>query len=504
MTEQIPILPDDVRRVVSDSARLAVLRDLGVLDTGPDKDFDQIARMAARAMGVPVSQIALIDEQRQWHRASFGMDSPKETPVETSFCAHTIAAEEMPHLTVLDATQDPRFTNNPFVLGPPFVRFYCGVPISVRGERLGTLSVFDTRPWTEIPDPWLDQLHDLAETAASLFELKDESRMRARTAAALMREEWRHALTLEVGRVGSWLWDIGKDEVTCNDTFCRLYGLHGAGPFRSEQILSLNHPDDAVMVAEALGRALESGDDFDIEARLAHSSRWIWMRGRVYQRDAAGRAQIMMGVSIDVTDTKTAADQTRLLLRELNHRVKNTLAMIQSVARQTWRGNPDPAVFLEAFSGRLRTISEAHVLLADRDWRGIQLFEIIENQLGPDFLVPTERLEVSGPDILLEPDAALGLALVLHELTTNARRHGALSSPEGHIDLHWAIEQAPQRGLRLHWQETGASSAGAMGAPGLGTRLIERSLAKVLNSSVHLKMTGTGVRAEIWIPLPAE
>jgi len=228
------------------------------------------------------------------------------------------------------------------------------------------------------------------------------------------------------------------------------------------------------------------------------------MRGRVYQRDSEGRPLVMMGACIDISESKQTADQTRLLLRELNHRVKNTLAMIQSVARQTIRQNPDPKSFIEAFSGRLRTISDAHVLLADRDWSGVQLYEVIASQLGPKFRTAPDRAEVRGDDVALPADHAVGLGLILHELTTNAHRYGAWSNERGVVEIDWNIQNEPVRGLSLNWREVGGPRVEKPGEYGLGARLIERSLAKVLDSDVKLDFAPDGVTARIWMPLPVE
>ena len=213
---------------------------------------------------------------------------------------------------------------------------------------------------------------------------------------------------------------------------------------------------------------------------------------------------VMMGASIDITENKQSAEHTRLLLRELNHRVKNTLAMIQSVARQTIRQNPDPQDFIEAFSGRLRTISDAHVLLADRDWSGVQLFEVVASQLGPKFRTSPDRAEVHGEDVTLPADHALGLGLILHELTTNAHRYGAWSGEQGTVNIDWEVKEEPKRGLSLIWREEGGPRVEKPEEYGLGARLIERSLAKVLDSDVQLSFEPGGVAAKVWMPLPAD
>ena len=503
MTDLNRPLPDDVRGVVEDPARLEVLAALNVLDSEADADFDRLTRIAARLFDAEYAQVTLVDAERQWFRSCFGLPgAPAETGVDVSFCAHTIAAADSPHMVVLDMHEDERFKSNPFVTGWPEIRFYAGVPVTVRGQRLGTLCVLGKAARTEVDPDLLVQLQDLAEVASSLLALKDESRVRARTAAALLKEEWRHALTLEAGKVGSWVWELRSGEVSCNDTFRRMYELPETGPIHVKQVLDTTHPADRNMMRRALGASFRDGYDFNVEARLAENGRWVTMRGRVYQRDAEGRPLIMMGVSLDISESKQSAEQTRLLLRELNHRVKNTLAMIQSVARQTIRQNPDPREFINAFSGRLRTISDAHVLLADRDWSGVQLYEVVASQLGPRFLDNPDRAEVRGEDMTLPADHALGLGLILHELTTNAHRYGAWSDHNGVVAIDWEVRNEPSRGLALRWRERGGPVVSRPQEYGLGSKLIERSLAKVLDSSVKLNFAPDGVAADIWMPLP--
>ena len=504
MTDQRAPLPDDVRAVIDDPARLEALAALDMAEAGPDADFERLSRAVARIFNAEFALVTLVGKDRQRFSGCFGVDNMTGNDTDLSFCAHTLAQPGAGTMVVLDASQDERFHANPLVTGSPDIRFYAGAPIVIAGQRLGTLCVLSATAREQVEPDLLDQLVDLAGVAAALFALKDEARVRARTAAALLREEWRHALTLEAGKVGSWVWDIRTGEVACNDMFRRMYELPETGPVQVEQVLQATHSADRAAMQAGLEASLKDGVDYSAEARVADSGRWLTMRGRVYQRDAEGRALIMMGASIDITESKQSADQTRLLLRELNHRVKNTLAMIQSVARQTIRQNPDPQAFIEAFSGRLRTISDAHVLLADRDWSGVQLYEVIASQLGPDFLTSPDRAEVSGSDVTLPADHALGLGLILHELTTNALRHGAWSSEEGVVSISWDLRTAPEPGLALNWRELGGPQVSPSREHGLGTRLIERSLAKVLDSEVKLDFRPEGVVADVWMPLPVQ
>ncbi|UYO01137.1 MAG: GAF domain-containing protein [Devosia sp.] len=501
MTKSDPTLPDYVRRALEDPQRLAVLEELDVLDTPPDRDFDRLARMAAALFNASFSQVTLLNANRQWYRACFGVEGLSETPAEQSFCAYTIAApgEE---LVVCDASQHPDFAENPFVTGWPGIRFYAGVPIVVRGERIGTICVLDPTPREAPAEETMALLRDLAATAASLLSLKDEARNRARTSAALLREEWRHAFTLEAGNVGSWMLDIPTRRLTCNDAFRRMNDFGPGAAIQMSDVLDAWDEKGREAVAAALASSLVDGSDYEAEGRVSSNGHWLAMRGRIYQRDDAGKPLVMMGVAVDITESRRSAEQTRSLLRELNHRVKNTLAMIQSVARQTLRQHADPQDFIDAFSGRLRTISEIHVLLADQDWSGVHLRQILEAQLGGDLDRTGPGLKVSGPDVLLPPDHAVGLGILLHEMATNARHHGASSVPSGEVSVDWRVESDPVPGLRLDWLETGGPKVDVTAERGLGRQLIERGLTKVLGSQVQLDMHPGGVRAAVWLPLP--
>lgn len=501
MSDRPTSIPPDVWEAVVDEKRLETLRSLDAMTPATDDaDFDRIARLAAAACDMPAAMISLVDAERKWFVASVGMTA-REVPIESSFCAHTIAARGRRWLSLPDVSADPRFARNPLVTGPPHARSYAGAPIAVRGQRIGTLCVLapETR---EVAVERLRRLADLADLAATLFALKDEARRRARADAALVLEEWRHALTLEAGNVGSWAWDIGSGEVVGNAMLRRMFGLPREGALEIGQFFGVIHPDDQERVRKALDEAMaEGGADYAEQFRVGAEANWLMGRGRVYQRDEAGRAVVIMGVTLDITETKRAEQNTALLLRELNHRVKNTLAMIQALARQTLRETPDPARFIEAFGGRLRTLSDAHALLSDRDWTGIGLHELVQMQVAPYDLSNGERVALEGADVELPPDHALGLGLILHELASNAARYGALSTTRGEVRIAASLTPPPTAGLVLDWIERGGPRVRPPSRRGFGSVLIERSLDKVLGSTVAHEFAPEGVEARISMPL---
>jgi len=175
--------------------------------------------------------------------------------------------------------------------------------------------------------------------------------------------------------------------------------------------------------------------------------------------------------------------------------------MIQSLARQTLGRSAEPEYFIDAFSGRLRTLSEAHTLLSDRDWSGIGLIELISSQVGPYVLANPAQLSIEGEDVQLPPDHALGLGLILHELSSNAVKFGALSTGQGRVSISWVKEAGPQPRIMLRWKESRGPAVKPPPEPGFGARLIQRSLDKILDSQVTLEFPKTGVEAQVSLPL---
>jgi two-component sensor histidine kinase/PAS domain-containing protein len=485
------------RQNVAENMRRETIAALKTLDSIADPDFTRLTRLAAQVFEAPIGLVALLDDDRVWIYARHGTEL-EQVSAEASLVAATVTVADLPNLVVPDAAADPHFAADELVAGEPRARFYAGVPIIVHGQRIGALCVLSPTAREEVEGSRIGELADLAGLAGSLFELKDEARVRARMAADLIREEWRHALTLEAGKVGSWVWDLRSGEIVSNDIFRQMFGLSVVNPINFEDIRATIDPADLEAVNNALEQTFEEGGDYSVEFRVASTGRWLIGRGRVYQRDGAGKPLVMMGVNIDVTDARAAAEQTRLLLRELNHRVKNTLAMIQSLARQTMRQKPDPQLFIDSFSGRLRTLSEAHALLSERDWSGIGLIELVHSQVEPYLLDSPEQLVMKGEDVQLPPDHALGLGLVLHELASNAEKYGALSNSHGEVTVSWTVENGC---LYVTWKEVGGPRIENLPEAGFGSRLIQRGLDKVLDSSVSLSFPPEGAEARIVMPL---
>ena len=224
----------------------------------------------------------------------------------------------------------------------------------------------------------------------------------------------------------------------------------------------------------------------------------------IYQPILDGRG-VPWGVFVegsDVTARVRAERQQKLLLDELNHRVKNTLATVQAIAAQTLRTTASPADFREAFEARLLALSATHDLLTQSVWRGAALDEVILMELRPH---GAERYRLDGPTVALSPAETLTLGLVFHELVTNAAKYGALSTPEGCVRVEWTVgEEAGRPRLDLVWTEQGGPPVSAPLHQGFGSRLIERSLQGDIDGEARLEFAESGLRCHLRLTLAAE
>jgi two-component sensor histidine kinase len=200
-----------------------------------------------------------------------------------------------------------------------------------------------------------------------------------------------------------------------------------------------------------------------------------------------------------VKETEAQAQKTqRLLMDELNHRVKNTLVTVQAMAEQTLRKSRDPAHFVESFRGRLQALSRAHDLLMRRTWTDVDLEALIREQLvvGPG---QDGAINCSGPEMKLKPREAIHLGLVLHELGTNARKYGSLTVPEGRLSVTWRREG---NFVEINWAESGGPRVDPPRRRGFGTLLIERGLKVSLGGEARIAFEPSGLTCDMRLPLP--
>ncbi|WP_242140617.1 PAS domain S-box protein [Sphingomonas sp. TREG-RG-20F-R18-01] len=319
--------------------------------------------------------------------------------------------------------------------------------------------------------------------------------LRDRTEVRLADERLEMALTAS-GAVGLWDWMVDTDLLHGDAHFARLYGLDAArtnaGLTMEEYQLHVVEEDIAPLRAK-IREVFDAGADFLVEYRLAipgERLRWVECKGRMVH-DQHGEPVRFSGTAVDVTGRKDYEEQRQLLMHELSHRVKNTFAMVQSVAFQTLRGT-DQAVSM-ALQSRLAALSRAHEVLVQTSWSSTTLAELMERVLRLE--AEGERFRLTGPDLLVGSRAALSLSLLLHELATNAVKYGSLSVPQGFVRIEWCTDGDT---FCLSWREEGGPPATASTRTGFGSRLIGMGIAGARQS--NLDYTEAGLRAVFHCP----
>jgi PAS domain S-box-containing protein len=383
-------------------------------------------------------------------------------------------------------------------------------------EAIRTKGVFDlehrsgrndgTFGWTHSRAiPVLDEHGEISEWFGTATDVS----ARRQTEEALTDSEQRLSLALQVGGViGTWDWDIRNDALRADSRLAALFGVDREMAERGlplKAFLTAIHPKDRDRVTASIQQASTSGGDYAEEHRIVQpdgAEQWVLARGRCLLNET-GTPYRFLGVAIDINERKRAEDHQKMLMAELDHRVKNLLAVIQSVAHRSLRGGDGEAT--GRFTGRLAALAHAHTMLADSHWEGASLKRLATQAMaayGDGY--PEGRVTLSGPDLLLTPRAAQTLTLCIHELATNAAKYGALSIPAGRVTVDWNVNSNGDRLLILVWREMGGPLIEAPPkVKGFGSMLIERSLTYELEGEVDLVYRPTGLVVTLKLPLAA-
>jgi two-component sensor histidine kinase/PAS domain-containing protein len=393
---------------------------------------------------------------------------------------------------------------------PDFLQYEGLVQSTVRGRRMICMCSYCT---DQLDGSHLEVMerHDLTVPSA----LRSPPRGRPNTATSgatsavkvardeqletLERQKRTFDLAMTASHMGTWRYTLADNICVYDENAQRLYGLTNSRFLHNEEgVKSKFHADDLELMWSRVAKALDPEGDghYDVEYRVKQldgSWRWLSAWGLVeFEGEGPGRKPVAVaGASRDLTERKQAEDLQRLLLNELNHRVKNTLATIQALTYQTLRSARDLPSAREALDRRIRSMAQAHDLLTLRAWTGANLTDVVRRAL--DAFAPAQ-VNMSGTAIDVSPKHALALSLALHELATNAAKYGALSHPEGRVTVQRGVREGM---LHLGWEESGGPPVAPPNRKGFGSRLLEELVARDLGGNTKLNYDVSGVRCSI-------
>ena len=388
-------------------------------------------------------------------------------------------------------------------------------------------------------------LVSLARTALASrrrqYQARDRLLALEQSRAEIAQAEERFKFALEAGRLGAWELDFAGGRRLSASALCKAnFGVAPEAELTYERLLAILHPEERRNVyfnrdiGEVLGyppgasggagadflmqvmhpedrepflaaaqAAIDGASELATDTRIVAASgeeRWVEVRGRAVYGD--GRASRMAGVSLDITERKQAEERQHLLIRELHHRVKNTLSTVMAIVGSTARGAETIEGFYQDFTARIMSLANTHTLLTEELWQRASLHELLGKELNL-YDTGEHRIQVSGPEIELPSDYAVPLGMAFHELATNAAKYGALSDGQGRLSVAWSIAEAgPPARLRLAWIEEAGPPVRPPTRTGFGTRLLERVLTAQLKAEVGVEYDPRGVRVALSFALP--
>jgi PAS domain S-box-containing protein len=377
---------------------------------------------------------------------------------------------------------------------------------TLRGYEMGAV---DYVPVPVIPEVLRAKVRVFAELYRKTRELETfnrelERRVTERTAeleqstARLMQSERVRSLALAAGHMGSWDWDVIEGGCVWDEGQCRIFGVDAKSfEVTLDHVRALIHADDLDRLQQALERVAKTGQAYQTEFRVIRPNGELrWCTGTAAASvDPSGRTVRMSGVTVDITERREAEERQALLAREVDHRARNALAVVQSIVRLSRAKSIGD--YVAVVEGRIRALARAHTLLSQSRWQGADLRRLVEEELAPFRTREAEKIVTAGPEVLLHPATAQALAVALHELSTNAAKYGALSAIAGRVTLSWEVGQA---GLLVQWIETGGPLVEAPLTQGYGSKVISAAIERQLGGRASFDWRREGLHCTFAVP----
>ncbi len=343
----------------------------------------------------------------------------------------------------------------------------------------------------------IDYFISVVEDITRRKEAEEERRC---VEARLRESEADLQLAQDAANLGRWSWDLRTQELVWTDRCKAIFGLPLDATTNYEVFLNALHPEDRERVGAAVSEAMREGRDYDVEMRSVWpdgSLHWIAAKGRAYFED--GQPSRMVGVAFDITARKQAEEQMSYALREIDHRSKNLLSVVQAIVRQTARTETREE-FVELFSERMRGLAASQDLLVGNKWKGVAVLDLVRSQLSHFKDALGSRVRLDGPAIELNASAAQTIGMAVHELATNACKYGALSNAAGYVLLTWALEGEDHALFSISWSEHAGPPVATPKRKGFGQTVLLRMVEDALDADVGLDYEQAGLRWRLQCP----
>ncbi|NKW82212.1 PAS domain S-box protein [Ochrobactrum pecoris] len=306
---------------------------------------------------------------------------------------------------------------------------------------------------------------------------------------------------IEVANVGFWTRDYHTGEISCSAEYRRIFGLTPDEPVNYDKIIEMVVLEDRMMLIQRSQESFATNKPFRVEYRIINrlgQVRWVETRAKAL----LGKTPALLGIVIDVTERKKVEADKALVTREISHRFKNSMAMVQSIANQTLRNATNPQTANELFSERLRALSQAHDMLLKDDWTGTTISQICETALAPFNSTFGHRIRMNGPALVVSDRVTVSLSLGLYELATNAVKYGALSNESGTVEFDWeVIERQRDRKFHMRWVESGGPTVERPARRGFGQRLLYSVLTGELKANCDVNFAPSGLVIDVLAPM---
>jgi len=478
---------------VDETVRAAAIAEHRIETLRDDAALKTITDFAAELCDAPIALVSIVELSRQTFLSRTGLDAT-ETPREMSFCAHAMLGDDV--MVVPDARLDPRFTDNPLVTGEMGIRFYAGVPlVSGNGVPLGSLCIIDTETREGLTPL---QRRGLKVLANDVLNRLTDSRDKESARAVIADREGRFRTLAD--SMPQMVWSTLPDGF--HDYYnARWYEFTGvpAGSTDGAGWNDIFHPDDQDRAWAVWQHSLATGEPYQIEYRLRHhDGTYRWTLGRALpMTDASGAILRWIGTCTDIHEQKLASEEREVIAQELSHRIKNIFAVISGLISFAARSHPDFRPIADDLRSRVTALGRAHDFVRPHSANSRphahqnSLHGLLEALFLPYQPADAARIRVSGTDVAIDDRSATPLALLFHELATNAVKYGALSNDSGHVAVTIDVD-ADQ--VSLTWHEHGGPAVSHPATVGFGAQLIDLSATRQLGGTVVHDWAADGLR----------